>query len=431
MAWSRSLACAALFTLAGAAIPAGPAAAGTPPYSSIFTVWYFGNYPDGRNPMAGVVADAQGRLYGTTEFGGQYYDGIVFRLTPNNPTDPTYFTEEILHAFSGADGANPVAPLVLGSDGTIYGTTLNGGQSGMGTVFSLANTAGTPITVLHSFTTAGPAHPAAGLVFGSDGLLYGTTSYYGEAKQAQLGSNFRISPLGDAVEFQIIDLTGAMGQGFSPQSLIPAGDSLFNGFLGVDSVTNIGMGAENVGPGNVYDLSLHANGSATQAPVFNFSASSGLFNPVSQLLKGTNDVGSAFFGCAASGATNSAGGVYQLIPTGPGALKETLVNSFGQDGSGAPRVTSACTLTQAGPDGTLIGISDSGGTDNAGASFVLYPPASAGGAWTYQQILSIFSSFYGSNPHGPLAYSNGAYYGTTAYGGQIGESQGTVFQYGN
>lgn len=78
---------------------------------------------DGGNPAAGLVRDARGNLYGTTEFGGAYGWGTVFEVTPTG-------TEKALYSFTGgADGAIPYAGLVRDGKGNLYGTTYFGGNS--------------------------------------------------------------------------------------------------------------------------------------------------------------------------------------------------------------------------------------------------------------------------------------------------------------
>ena len=155
------------------------------------TVLYgFTGGSDGANPFAGLISDAMGNLYGTTQYGGGgscfggHGCGTVFRLTPNG--NGTY-TEAVLYRFTGgADGSNPPAGLISDAMGNLYGTTQYGGGSsnciggfGCGTVFKL-----TPIgsgtyaeTVLYRFTggTDGSG-PLASLFADGMGNLYGTTA---------------------------------------------------------------------------------------------------------------------------------------------------------------------------------------------------------------------------------------------------------------
>jgi uncharacterized repeat protein (TIGR03803 family) len=90
----------------------------------------FTDAPDGAVPMADLVRDSAGNLYGTTWAGGLGF-GVVFKLD-------TTGKETVLHSFTGgADGADPRAGLILDSTGNLYGTTLYGGESGQGVVFKL------------------------------------------------------------------------------------------------------------------------------------------------------------------------------------------------------------------------------------------------------------------------------------------------------
>jgi uncharacterized repeat protein (TIGR03803 family) len=143
---------------------------------SYAVLYSFKGYPtDGLNPYAGLIADSAGNLYGTTNQGGAFNAGVVFKLDTSG-------TETVLYTFTGgADGANPTAGLIQGSAGNLYGTTGYGGASGAGVVFKL-DTSGTE-TVLYTFTGgADGGNPYAGLIRDSAGNLYGTTEYGGTAR---------------------------------------------------------------------------------------------------------------------------------------------------------------------------------------------------------------------------------------------------------
>src|ERR1035438_1221071 len=132
---------------------------------------------DGWRPEAGLIFDAAGNLYGTTSQGGSSGVGTVFELTP--ATGGTW-TEKVLHSFGGgADGGYPEAGLILDAAGNLYGTTQWGGTSTVGAVFELTPAAGGTWTekVLHSFLNDGTdgVNPVAGLIFDGAGNLYGTT----------------------------------------------------------------------------------------------------------------------------------------------------------------------------------------------------------------------------------------------------------------
>src|ERR1039458_7834107 len=89
------------------------------------------NGTDGTYPQAGLIVDAAGNLYGTTNNGGTYTYGTVFELTP---VAGGGYTEKILHNFTnGADGGNPQSGLILDGAGNLYGTTYVGGAYCCGT----------------------------------------------------------------------------------------------------------------------------------------------------------------------------------------------------------------------------------------------------------------------------------------------------------
>jgi uncharacterized repeat protein (TIGR03803 family) len=130
---------------------------------------------DGQYPEGGLIFDPAGNLYSTTSQGGTYYRGTVFELTSNAGR----WTEEILHSFSPDEGIIPYAGLIFDQAGNLYGTTYSGGDRGCGTVFEMTPTANQGWTemILHGFS-AGPTDGCnpSGLIFDVAGNLYGTTS---------------------------------------------------------------------------------------------------------------------------------------------------------------------------------------------------------------------------------------------------------------
>jgi uncharacterized repeat protein (TIGR03803 family) len=139
----------------------------------------FDHNHSGSSPCAGLVQAADGNFYGAALLGGTNSHGAMFRLATNG-------TLTTLYSFTGGgDGANPFAGLTQGADGMLYGTTLNGGTNGYGTVFKMA-TNGT-FTQLMSFGGTNGANPQAALLLASDGNFYGTTKS-GGAFTNQFGS---------------------------------------------------------------------------------------------------------------------------------------------------------------------------------------------------------------------------------------------------
>jgi uncharacterized repeat protein (TIGR03803 family) len=149
---------------------------------------------DGANPAAGLIADGNGSLYGTTSQGGggPSSKGTVFKLTP--PTEqPGHWTETTLHTFTGGeDGASPYGGLVVDKAGNLYGTTNRGGASNHGTVFLLDATG--KEAVLYSFTgSPDGAYPYGWLVHDDSGNLYGTTF---EGGDSNYGTVFKLDATG-------------------------------------------------------------------------------------------------------------------------------------------------------------------------------------------------------------------------------------------
>lgn len=156
---------------------------------------------DGGIPEAGLVRDPQGNLYGTTVQGGAFNNGVVFKVEPKGK-------ETVLYSFTGgADGAAPVASLVRDLDGNLYGVASGGGAFGSGVVFKL-DASGNE-TVLYSFTGGGDgAGPGASLLRDALGNLYGTTLSGGTFGR---GTVFKVDPTGN--ETVLYSFTGGADGG--------------------------------------------------------------------------------------------------------------------------------------------------------------------------------------------------------------------------
>ncbi|MFY9644556.1 MAG: choice-of-anchor tandem repeat GloVer-containing protein [Terriglobales bacterium] len=136
---------------------------------------------DGMSSYTAPVFDKAGNLYGTSSSGGAYNDGIVYKLIPiTTGKKKGQWKEQVLHSFKGGhDGADPIAGVVLDASGNIYGTTGSGGKYNDGTVFELSPQAGKDWykeKVLWAFNGTDGNYPEAGLILDNAGNLYGTAS---------------------------------------------------------------------------------------------------------------------------------------------------------------------------------------------------------------------------------------------------------------
>jgi len=141
------------------------------------------NGTNGANPYAGLIMDGSGNLYGTAYSGGANGDGTVFEVAAGSNAITT------LASFDGTNGANPIAGLIMDGSGNLYGTTYYGGANSHGTVFEMAAGSNT-ITTLASFSGANGAGPYGGLIMDGSGNLYGTTAYGGAG---QVGAVFEVA----------------------------------------------------------------------------------------------------------------------------------------------------------------------------------------------------------------------------------------------
>jgi len=170
-----------------------------------FSLLHAFNGADGQDPGGGLVQDSAGTLYGSTVSGGPSNCGTIFSITAAG----AFAT---LYAFScGADGNAPRGALVFGGDGNLYGVTNGGGSNDFGTVFRI--TTGGVLTSLYSFKDAADGvGPQSGLILGADGNLYGTASGGTMAR----GTIFRITSAG--VLTTLYELSP--GDGSGPSGLV-------------------------------------------------------------------------------------------------------------------------------------------------------------------------------------------------------------------
>jgi len=310
---------------------------------------------NGSFPLAALVMDAAGNLYGTAYGGGAKNLGAVFELKPAGNGS---WNETILYSFTGgSDGENPASTLIFDGVGNLYGTTEYGGPSNYGTVFKLSPGAGGAWgeSILHSFAgyPADGGYPAAGLVFDAKGNLYGTTSIGGTSvsclrgkKPEGCGIVFELSPAvsGSWSETLLYSFTNANGDGAFPYaSLIFDGAGNLYGTTTQGGVTGKCGEGKNATCGTIFELSPSRTGIWTEKTLYAFKGFkndggyplAGLTMDTSGNLYGTTDVG--------GDASNSQydlgfGTVFELSPSSGGEWSESVLHNFqlGSDG-GVPQ----------------------------------------------------------------------------------------------
>ena len=352
-------------------------------HAQTYTVLHsFTGGADGYWPYAGLTIDAEGNLYGTTKYGG--YEGMhcdggacgtVFKLTRRGST----WVLNSLYEFKGGDdGKFPVARVVFGPDGRLYGTTSRGGGNGYGgegngTVFSLTppatvcKTALCPWTETILYRFAGGSDgdvPNAEVVFDRTGNIYSTTEGGGELDCEGLGCGvvYKLPSSGGWTESVLYSFTD------STDGATPEGTLTFDA------------------NGNLYGAALHGGGGFTDCA----------------------------FGC---------GAVYELTPSGSGWAENTLYIFQDQDDGVLPY---AGLIFDQG--GNLYGSASVGGVNNGGTVFELMY---SNGSWTPVRIFGLQGSPFGTpGPRASLVMdAAGNLYGTTSNDGAYGD--GSAFELTN
>jgi len=349
-------------------------------------LYSFAGGADGANPLAGLVRDATGNLYGTPDDGGTHSHGTVFKVSANG-------TEIVLHSFTGgADGGNPDAGLIRDTAGNLYGTTADGGAHNYGTVFEVS--AGVMERVLDSFTGTGGdgAYPFADLVRDAAANLYGTTVGGGTHNA---GTVFKVDPTGK--ETVLYSFTGG-ADGRNPYAgfVLDAAGNLYG-------TTKYG-GAS--GAGTVFKVDIKGK----ETVLHNFSGGADGEYPSAGLVR---DAAGNLYGTTAGGGASGDGTVYKVGTTG----KEAVLYSFrgGVDGE----YPYAGLIQDAA--GNLYGTTSYGGASGAGT---IYKVDTTG----KETVLYGFGGgANGASPQAGLVQDAvGNLYGTTKYGGASGA--GTVFE---
>jgi uncharacterized repeat protein (TIGR03803 family) len=369
-------------------------------------------------PLAALVFDKQGNLYGSTAQGGPTNGGTIFEVSPTSGGGWSY---RVIYVFkSRKNGAYPMGALVQDAAGNFYGTTQAGGTShkctaGCGTVFELSPSAGNwNETVLYSFDGDKGAGPEAGLVIDAAGNLYGTTSLGGSTKcRGGCGTVFELSPNNGGWTEQVLYRFTGGSDGTDPRSklIFDAAGNLYGTTYYVNGTY----------PGTVFELTPSDSG-WTETVLHTFSGRRDGANPVGEL---TFDTAGNLYGTTQDGGNpkkcgDYCGTVFEMTPS-PTGWTERVIHSFsgGADGN----------LVRAGlvvdATGDLYGATAAGGIGGSGTVFEMTP--GSGGTWTLTTLYSFRGGHDGGNTDDSLILdSTGNLYGTTQQHGNNGF--GVVFE---
>jgi uncharacterized repeat protein (TIGR03803 family) len=356
------------------------------------------DWVNGADPGVKPLAQGpDGNFYGTTSTGGANGRGTAFRMTPAGELTTLY---DFCGLTNCADGAGPAAGLVLGANGVLYGTTDGGGAKGGGTFFKI--TLSGLLTTLASFDFTTGIAPNGALIQGPDRRFYGTTILGGNLSACSgsgCGTIFSITPGG----------TLKVLYNFCSQPNCIDGAVAFDGLaFGEDG--NLYGGTWRGGTsdlGTIYRIT--PDGHFTT--LYSFAPGSDGYNPL-WLTLGSDGT---FFGTTYSGGNYGAGTVFSVTDGGT----ETTLYSFCSLSPGCIDGAGPRSGLERGTDGNFYGGTYFGGANNLGTVFSVTP----------QGVLTTLHSFDGADGEYPitsiLQATNGTFYGTTAYGG--GNSDGTIF----
>ena len=306
---------------------------------------------NGYVPAGSPVDGGDGFLYGTLGEGGASGRGLVYKMQTNGAGF------SVIRAFtaSASDGSKPAGPLLLGSDGALFGTTVGGGQFQTGAVFRLTRD-GSEFSILHAFESSGTdgVAPDTGVVEGSDGLIYGVT-YGGGPSDA--GTIYRVDKFGLPTSYQILRQFGTNSTGGTkPRGrLMEASDGYLYGTALAGGSTGNGTVFRLLKDGSGYSVLKHFTAEPTEG-----------WQPNGRLAEGPDGL---LYGIVTSGGASNSGGIFRI---GKDGGSYALFASFGQQ-AGDGRVAAPGLAWAA---GKMFGVTSDGGLSGIGTLFqVTVPPA--------------------------------------------------------
>jgi uncharacterized repeat protein (TIGR03803 family) len=287
------------------------------------------NGTEGVVPYGGLVLDAAGNLYGTTTYGGGLGCfpsgcGLVFRLSPQAGGG---WHETIIHNFNDRsdDGQLPLASLIFDASGNLYGTTSLGGPDGAGTVFKLIPQSDGSWTeqILYAFKRSTDAAVISGsLIFDAAGNLYGTAE---EGGLHDSGAVYELSPAaGGRWTEKLLHSFGST----PTDGNTPFGNLVFDASGNLFGTTEGGFGSNFDDGGSVYELLPQPGGGWKEKLLAAFPLNgTGPINPFNGL---TFDSAGNLYGTSNAGGSTNSGTVFELSPESGGSWTLKILHTFGQ-----------------------------------------------------------------------------------------------------
>jgi len=371
----------------------------TPAQAQTFTVLHtFSGGIDGGQPFTGLTMDRAGNLYGTTSAGGPAGYGTVFKMTHR----ASGWELSTLYGFhGGADGGMPETRVIFGPDGTLYGTTNEGGLQpcngysvGCGVVYNLrppATSCKTAIcywteNVIYTFDGLNAGFPIGDIAFDQHGNLYGSAAVM-----------YELSPSNGSWTLTVLN-------------------SNFGSYNGVvlDAAGNV-YGEDD---DYVFRLVPEGGGQWLEQNVYTLNDQTQGYG-VSGL---TSDPAGNIYAGTSNGGPNGSGTVFELTPTGSG-WDFSLLYAFSGNGSGGPG-SGTLLLDSA---GDVYGAAGYDGANNVGSVFKLTP---SNGGWTYTDLHDFHQlGSDGCYPQNPMVQdATGNLYGVTAACGSGNPGYGVLFE---
>ena len=355
---------------------------------------------DGLAPTAGLTPGGTGTFYGTASGGGLNGCGTVFKLTQHNGG----WTLLPIYTFKNDyDGCNPLSPVTIGPDDSLYGTTI-GEYDGQGTLYKLQPSPTPPpspltpwqFTLLQTFTGLNGDQPLYGpVIFDQAGNLYGTTQFGGGYND--WGTVWEASPSGSGWSETVLAALTLPSNG-------PYSNVVFDTAGNLYGTTGTGT--------DIFELS--PNGSSWTTTILHT-----FDGRVGSLAYGglVRDQAGDLYGATSDGGPGSSGVAYELSQSSEGWTFQ-VINYFTSPGQG---VFGELTLDAA---GNLYGVRISGGTHDEGELFKLTP---SNGSWTFTDLHD-FTAAEGYFAYGAVVLdADGNIFGTSQAGGAYGK--GTVWEF--